>query len=83
MTDNAKPIAVLENISRRYPMGELTVEALRGISVSFAEGDFISVAGPSGSGKTTMMNLVGLIDRPSSGSLVLGGRKRKPWAAGP
>ncbi|MDR1144003.1 MAG: ABC transporter ATP-binding protein, partial [Spirochaetaceae bacterium] len=70
-----KPIVVLENLTKSYPMGEVTVEALKGISIEFSEGDFISVAGPSGSGKTTMMNIVGLIDKPSGGSLTLGGKK--------
>jgi putative ABC transport system ATP-binding protein len=56
-------------------MGELFVDALKGISIELMEGDFISVAGPSGSGKTTMMNLIGLIDRPSEGSLLVGGHK--------
>ena len=55
-------------------MGELTVQALKEISIEFTEGDFISVAGPSGSGKTTMMNIIGLIDQPSSGRLIIGGQ---------
>ena len=70
-----KPIVVLENISKSYAMGELFVDALKGISIELLERDFISVAGPSGSGKTTMMNIIGLIDRPSSGSLYVGGNK--------
>ncbi|MDR0599856.1 MAG: ABC transporter ATP-binding protein [Treponema sp.] len=74
-TKRKSPIVVLENIRKTYPMGELTVEALKGISVELTEGDFIAVAGPSGSGKTTMMNIIGLIDRPAGGSLYVGGRK--------
>ncbi|GHV84693.1 ABC transporter ATP-binding protein [Spirochaetia bacterium] len=70
---NRKAIVILENITRTYPMGEITVEALKGISLELTEGDFISVAGPSGSGKTTLMNIVGLIDRPTMGNLLLGG----------
>jgi putative ABC transport system ATP-binding protein len=69
---NRKPIVILEGISRSYTMGEITVEALKGISIEFTEGDFISVAGPSGSGKTTMMNIIGLIDRPTAGRLSMG-----------
>ncbi|MDR2470984.1 MAG: ABC transporter ATP-binding protein [Treponema sp.] len=72
---NEQPIAVLKGVSKSYPMGELTVEALRGISINLSEGDFIAVAGPSGSGKTTMMNIVGLIDRPTAGTLSLGGKE--------
>ena len=70
-----KPLIVLDNISKSYTMGEVIVDALKEISIELTEGDFISVAGPSGSGKTTMMNIVGLIDRPSSGSLYVGGKK--------
>ena len=66
---------MLENVSKSYAMGELFVDALKGISIELLEGDFISVAGPSGSGKTTMMNIIGLIDRPTSGSLYVGGQK--------
>ena len=70
--DNRKPIVILEKISKSYSMGELFVDALKEISIELMEGDFISVAGPSGSGKTTMMNIIGLIDRPSSGRLFMG-----------
>ncbi|MCL1814855.1 MAG: ABC transporter ATP-binding protein [Treponema sp.] len=75
METDRKPIVTLENISKSYAMGEVTVEALKGISIELAGGDFISVAGPSGSGKTTMMNIIGLIDRPSGGSLNMDGQK--------
>jgi len=75
MKDNRKPIVILEKISKSYPMGEITVDALKEVSVELNEGDFISVAGPSGSGKTTMMNIIGLIDHPSSGSLFVGEKK--------
>lgn len=74
MSNVKKPIIVLENISKSYAMGELFVEALKGISIELMEGDFISVAGPSGSGKTTMMNIIGLIDRPTGGNLYMGGQ---------
>ena len=72
---DGKPIVKLENISKSYAMGELFVDALKGISVELTEGDFISVAGPSGSGKTTMMNIIGLIDKPTSGSLYMDKRE--------
>ncbi|MDR2072002.1 MAG: ABC transporter ATP-binding protein [Spirochaetaceae bacterium] len=70
---NRKPIVVLRDVTKNYPMGEVNVEALKGISIELYGGDFISVAGPSGSGKTTMMNIIGLIDRPSGGSLFVEG----------
>ncbi|MDR2730395.1 MAG: ABC transporter ATP-binding protein [Treponema sp.] len=56
-------------------MGNFEVEALKGISLQIAEGEFVSVAGPSGSGKTTLMNIIGLIDSFTSGSLVINGFK--------
>jgi putative ABC transport system ATP-binding protein len=56
-------------------MGQLQVEALRGIDLEIIGGDFVSVAGPSGSGKTTMMNIIGLIDRPSGGQVFIEGRE--------
>jgi len=54
-------------------MGNLQVHALKGVNLEIAEGEFISVAGPSGSGKTTLMNIIGLIDSFTSGSLVING----------
>jgi putative ABC transport system ATP-binding protein len=65
----------LTNLSKSYPMGRLQVEALRGVSLELSKGDFIAVAGPSGSGKTTLMNIIGLIDRPSEGSVLIEGRE--------
>ena len=59
----------LENLSKDYIMGELTVPALQEITISFEEGQFIAVLGPSGSGKTTLLNLLGGIDRPTDGKI--------------
>lgn len=55
-------------------MGKLSVDALKGISLELTKGDFVSVAGPSGSGKTTLMNIIGLIDTPSHGSVCIDGK---------
>jgi len=55
-------------------MGNLEVQALKGVNLEITEGDFVSVAGPSGSGKTTLMNIIGLIDSFSRGSLVINNR---------
>jgi putative ABC transport system ATP-binding protein len=65
----------LTNLQKVYPMGRLQVEALKGVSLELSKGDFIAVAGPSGSGKTTLMNIIGLIDKPSGGSVLIEGRE--------
>ena len=61
----------LRSLYKSYPMGNLQVDALKGINLEIAEGDFVAVAGPSGSGKTTLMNVIGLIDKFDKGSLVI------------
>ncbi|MDR0908765.1 MAG: ABC transporter ATP-binding protein [Spirochaetaceae bacterium] len=66
-------IVDLKDIKKSYPMGELSIEALKGVNLSFEAGDFAAVAGPSGSGKTTIMNIIGLIDNPTSGSVFIRG----------
>jgi putative ABC transport system ATP-binding protein len=67
-------IVKLNNVSKHYPLGKLQVQALRNVELAIEEGDFVSIAGPSGSGKTTILNLIGCIDTPTSGSVEIGGR---------
>ena len=64
-------IAKLENVHKVYHIGKIDFPALRGISFSVEEGEFLSIAGPSGSGKTTVLNLVGCLDKPSRGNIFL------------
>jgi putative ABC transport system ATP-binding protein len=64
-------IVTIQDLWKIYPMGTLEVQALKGVSLEIAEGEFVSVAGPSGSGKTTLMNIIGLIDSFSRGSLMI------------
>ncbi len=66
-------VVELENVTKDYHLGETTVQALRGISLSLAAGEFAAVWGPSGSGKTTLLNLIGAIDIPSGGNVRLNG----------
>ena len=63
----------LEGISRSFQVGDQRVRALREVSLAIAAGEFVSVMGPSGSGKSTLLNLIGLLDRPDSGTYRLDG----------
>ena len=63
----------LENVSKLYRMGEQEVRALDRVSLEIKKGDFLSIIGPSGSGKSTLMHIMGLIDIPTSGKVVLDG----------
>ena len=65
----------LSAITREYQVGGRPVRALRGIDLEVAAGDYLSVMGPSGSGKSTLLNILGCLDRPTSGSYVLDGRE--------
>jgi putative ABC transport system ATP-binding protein len=69
------PLIQLEGIAKRYAMGEAEVQALRGVDLSIDRGGFVAIMGSSGSGKSTLMNIVGCLDRPSSGRYLLDGRE--------
>jgi len=63
----------LENVTKIYRMGEVEVYALNGVSISIEQGEMLSIVGTSGSGKSTLLNVLGCLDRPSSGRYVLDG----------
>lgn len=64
----------VRNVKKSYHMGKVIVQALRGVSFSVMEGEFLAVLGPSGSGKSTLLHLIGCLDRPDEGEIILEGR---------
>jgi putative ABC transport system ATP-binding protein len=70
---SSQAIIRLVDIHKTYDLGEVKVHALRGINLEIREGSYVAIMGPSGSGKSTMLNLLGCLDRPTSGQYFLGG----------
>ena len=65
----------IDNISKNYQLGEVQVPALRNVTLNIEEAAFVSFVGPSGSGKTTMLNLIGCLDKPTEGKIVVDGKQ--------
>ena len=71
---SVKPILSLKNVSKTYKVGDQTIYALKNVSFDIHPGDFISIVGKSGSGKSTLMHILGLLDSPTSGEVILNGK---------
>lgn len=69
----ARPVIALQDVRKTYRTGAIEFEALRGITLEIAEGEFVAVVGPSGSGKSTLMNVLGCLDVPTAGRYLLAG----------
>jgi putative ABC transport system ATP-binding protein len=69
-----EPIIRLEEVTRVYDLGKIQVPALQNVNLDVGNGEFLAIVGPSGSGKSTMMNILGCLDRPTSGLYVLDGQ---------
>lgn len=68
------PIIQLRDIKKNYFLGKVIVPAVKGVTFSIERADFVSIAGPSGSGKSTILNMIGLIDTPTSGEVIIDGK---------
>lgn len=70
----SETVVKIENVVRTYKMGDNEVQALKGVSFEIKQGEFLAIMGPSGSGKSTCMNMIGCLDRPTSGTVEINGK---------
>ena len=69
----------LQNITKDYKSGDTVVKALKGISIEFRKSEFVSILGQSGCGKTTLLNIIGGLDRYTTGDLIINGKSTKEF----
>jgi putative ABC transport system ATP-binding protein len=70
-----QPVILLQDIKKSYFLGKVTIEVLKGISLSINKNEYVALMGPSGSGKSTLMNLIGCLDTPTAGNYILAGQQ--------
>ena len=73
MNEPTNPVIAIEDVTKVYTMGKIQVHALSGVSLTIDRGEYVAIVGASGSGKSTLMNVIGLLDRPTSGSYAING----------
>ena len=71
----SEPMVQVHNVTKVYERGKQKIEVLHGLTLDIPKGDFVALMGPSGSGKTTLLNLIGGLDKPTSGEITVGGRR--------
>ncbi len=72
--DSDTPILVMEKLCKNYQLGSVELRVLREIDLTITSGEYVAIMGPSGSGKSTLLNMIGCLDRPTSGDYLLGGQ---------
>jgi putative ABC transport system ATP-binding protein len=73
MSTKISPVVEAVDVKKTYMLGKIPVEALRGVNLKIESGDFVAILGPSGSGKSTLLNLIGALDKPTAGTLLIDG----------
>ena len=73
MSESDEIAVIVSSLRREYHVGDITIEALKGLNLEVAEGEFVTIHGPSGAGKTTVLNIIGGLDEPTAGEVVVFG----------